>query len=426
MANIANVKVKAGNVLELSGSSVSISGSGGLNLHTQNGGIVADAGTGAIQLTASAGVGIQGDLRVSGTIEAHTLKIIETVQSSSVVQRNGSTRFGDTEGAFGAGDLHEFSGSVSISDQLRAASLTGSLSGSYITGLGDKQLLVGTTSGDNVVREISGSAGVVVDYDTAGKIILSVATTGNDAFVTVASEQTVTGKKIFQNALNQFTGSFSGSAQITNINDLAVTSIVGGSGLTATESNGQVTLNIGQGDGITVNADEIAVDSTVVRTSGDQSIAGTKSFSDAIILGNASQLISSGSVIISGSSGLLIEEDSKLIVSGSTELHGSTLIDGTLEASKSLSLTGILSVLTGETGSVNNNHAVVLSADNAEIGLPAAVNGRTLIVKKIDEGGQGVHISGSNQQIDGDLIYSLYGPYQSVTLIASGSAWYVL
>jgi hypothetical protein len=47
-----------------------------------------------------------------------------------------------------------------------------------------------------------------------------------------------------------------------------------GNGLTY--ANG--VLAIGAGDGITINADNVAVDSSVVRTTGDQSIAGNKTF----------------------------------------------------------------------------------------------------------------------------------------------------
>ena len=44
--------------------------------------------------------------------------------------------------------------------------------------------------------------------------------------------------------------------------------------------------NVIGGDGITAAADEITVDATVVRTSGTQTIAGAKTFSDNIIFKN--------------------------------------------------------------------------------------------------------------------------------------------
>ena len=55
--------------------------------------------------------------------------------------------------------------------------------------------------------------------------------------------------------------------------------IAGGGDLSADR-----TFNIGQGDGISVSADSIAVDSTVVRTTGTQSIGGAKTFSNRPIL----------------------------------------------------------------------------------------------------------------------------------------------
>lgn len=59
-----------------------------------------------------------------------------------------------------------------------------------------------------------------------------------------------------------------------------VTRTVGaGAGLTnggALSDN--IVLNVGAGDGVSVSADAVAVDSTVLRTAGNQSIAGTKNF----------------------------------------------------------------------------------------------------------------------------------------------------
>jgi len=62
----------------------------------------------------------------------------------------------------------------------------------------------------------------------------------------------------------------------------AGTGLTGGGDITTNR-----TFNVIGGDGITANANDIEVDSTVVRTSGTQTIAGTKTFSDTILLPNS-------------------------------------------------------------------------------------------------------------------------------------------
>ena len=63
-------------------------------------------------------------------------------------------------------------------------------------------------------------------------------------------------------------------------NTRAQAAITAGSGMTKSAG----TLNVIGGDGITANADNIVVDSTVVRTSGAQTIAGNKTFSNSIVI----------------------------------------------------------------------------------------------------------------------------------------------
>lgn len=62
-----------------------------------------------------------------------------------------------------------------------------------------------------------------------------------------------------------------------------ISGITAGNGLIGGGVSGDVTLTVGAGTGITVTADAVAVDTTVVRTTGAQSIAGVKTFSSSPI-----------------------------------------------------------------------------------------------------------------------------------------------
>ena len=79
-----------------------------------------------------------------------------------------------------------------------------------------------------------------------------------------------------------FNGSLSGTA--TNCSR----SISGGNGLTGGGTlNTNRTLSVGAGSGISVSADAVAVDSTVIRTTGNQTKSGTMTFNDVVnIRGN--------------------------------------------------------------------------------------------------------------------------------------------
>jgi hypothetical protein len=73
------------------------------------------------------------------------------------------------------------------------------------------------------------------------------------------------------------------------------TTITAGSGLAGGGSlAANRTIDIGQGDGITVSADSIAVDSTVIRTTGVQTMSGAKTFTAATVFSTGVTISSSG------------------------------------------------------------------------------------------------------------------------------------
>lgn len=83
-------------------------------------------------------------------------------------------------------------------------------------------------------------------------------------------------------AATTFTGNLVGNAD--SATDLS-RSVTAGNGLTGGGTlNGDITLNVVGGDGIDANADDIAVDTTVLRTTGSQSISGDKIFQDNVEL----------------------------------------------------------------------------------------------------------------------------------------------
>ena len=58
-----------------------------------------------------------------------------------------------------------------------------------------------------------------------------------------------------------------------------ITAVTAGDGLTGGATTGAATLNVGAGDGISVAADTVAVDSTVLRTTGDGVVSGSAQIS---------------------------------------------------------------------------------------------------------------------------------------------------
>ena len=157
--------------------------------------------------------------------------------------------------------------SVSSNTFTAVDSLTSSAQG-HVTALNLKTVTV--PAGANTTYELfgvgstNGTAGIQLDGSDATLDNVLIVGAGTSSVTRSGNTLTVTSN-------DQFDGT--------------VTSVTAGAGMTQTgTSTVNPTLNVIGGDGITANANDIQVDSTVVRTSGNQTIAGTKTFSNNVVI----------------------------------------------------------------------------------------------------------------------------------------------
>lgn len=111
-----------------------------------------------------------------------------------------------------------------------------------------------------------------------------------------------------------------GAISTNNIGD--ITQVSAGTGLTGGASTGVAVLNVIGGDGITANNDDVAVDSTVVRTSGTQTIDGAKTFSQNVVFTGDIQV--NGNTITTDTETLQIANNTLIL---NSDLAGGSAVD---------------------------------------------------------------------------------------------------
>jgi hypothetical protein len=232
-------------------------------------------------LTAGSGLVGGGDLSSNKTFDIGQGDGI-SVSADSIAVDSTVIR---TTGAQTISSVKTFTNNVNISGTLGQYLLfRSSNAGNYGTIVFDGNNYDGATQSSY----ISSNTGVMtithgnkISVDVANLEVKAANTTGNSVgyfavFDSNPASSLTTLKSVSKDQILDDIGAATSGLTIT-----AGSGLVGGGNLSANR-----TFDIGQGDGISVSADSISVNTTVVRTTGDQSIAGSKTFTEGLTVGN--------------------------------------------------------------------------------------------------------------------------------------------
>jgi hypothetical protein len=278
----------------------------------------------------------------------------------------------------------------------------------------DNILYYGYGSGNNQsssVTEIGGSGYFAHRGGTNASGLWPIAVTGNAGTVTngvyTTGNQVLSGTPVFSGGIDVKTSNTSTVSYIavfdgadptenavalqsistsdflndvnTNVQTYLLSGIFvnAGSGLQGGGSiDNSITLDIGQGDGISVSDNSIAVNNTVVRTTGNQTIEGTKTFSSTIsgsIDGNAASV--TNGVYTNGS----YTDPSWLTITKSKVGLGNVTNDAQVKK-LSTSTDGYVPTWNGTTGdALNNGYSVETTLTGGSSALPRADAVKTYI-----------------------------------------------
>jgi hypothetical protein len=223
---------------------------------------VAGAATSIEQIGGSGYFAHRGGINASGVwpigITGNSATVTNGVYTTGNQTINGSKTFGDRS-VFPSG-MRVGDGSSQVSVNLLAND--GGINGPY-----------------NVYFDTDADGPLNVAYKQSTTHVGTTAISLNRA----SSSQTLTGVSIDGNASTVTSGVYTGRTLT------AGSGLVGGGDLSSDK-----TFNVGQGDGISVTDNAIAVDSSVVRTTGNQSISGVKTFLDTVSFNDYITVVSSG------------------------------------------------------------------------------------------------------------------------------------
>jgi hypothetical protein len=181
-----------------------------------------------------------------------------------------------------------------------------------VSRVGSGYLIENLTSGNTIVRTFGNQSISGIKLFNDNVIISGYLATRSEAsnigashFPVFISDPSTFARNIHTRTPSQFKSDLAinnvQNIALTGVNFSAGSGLIGGGNLSANRS-----FDIGQGDGLVVSADNIAVDSTVVRTTGEQTLSGGKTFSGTGIKITTGAIgINRKDIILKGNTGTL-------------------------------------------------------------------------------------------------------------------------
>ena len=262
---------------------------------TASGSLAVDyAGTDNVVLAAADGTGVTvvaSDRLLVSDATDNNAKYVNISQITSAI---GGGTVTSVDGSGGSTGLTLTGGAITTSGTLTLGGLlaTGS-GGTGLTSFTAGDILYASNS-STLAKLAIGSAGQVLkvnsglpswqaDSNSGGTVtsITNAADSGTGSAITTSGTFTYSGGTNITTSVSGTTVTINTSA---TTNTGTVTSIATGNGISGGTITTSGTLTVSGGDGLNQTSTGLEVDATVVRTSGNQTIAGTKTFSSNVVV----------------------------------------------------------------------------------------------------------------------------------------------